>query len=86
MVVHDVWTLDLEKVRKARIVDVHLYQPGCRVDVLPLAGTEVVDDDHLVTGLYVGIHDMGADKASPARDKDFHSISSPFDLFYALLL
>ena len=75
MVIHHIGPFSSKEIDKARIVDVHLHQPGPGIDVFPFACAQIVHDDDLVAGRDIGIHDMGADKASSAGDEDFHKLA-----------
>ena len=63
--VEDDVALDLE-----RRADVVLEQTGCRVQVLALAGVEVVDDQHVVAPGDQSINEVRADEArTPCHDR-----------------
>src|SRR6185503_3064125 len=56
-----------------RIADVELEEARLRMQVLALAGDEVVDDEHLVTPRQVQLDHVRADEARPAGHDDLHT-------------
>jgi hypothetical protein len=61
-------------VERERLADVVLEQRRGRVEVLALAGGEVVDDRDLVAACQQRIHEVGSDEACTPRDDRAHRV------------
>ncbi len=58
------------------VPDVAVDEGRRRVQVLALAGGEIVDDDHLVTPLHERIDEVRADEARTSGDDRAHGVLS----------
>src|SRR5262249_1171617 len=73
VVVQDVRMLGADQFGRLRVEDVELVEARLRVQVLTLAGAQVVDHEHLVAGRQVGVDHVRADEARAAGHQDLHA-------------
>jgi hypothetical protein len=86
MVVDYVRSFRLQEIKQARIVEIHLYQMGLRVDMFPLAGAQIVHDQHLVAPICVCIYYVGGNEPRAPGDQDLHLFCPPPGLVHTPLL